>query len=320
MMDTIFKTDNLGRERMLDIIVQRLPDGTANIVKTSGLVTGKKSVTTTHVPLGIESANKRAMTMWKNEKYQGVLPMLAHKWEERKRFIQEPFFVQPKLDGVRILVSKDGGISRTGKVVKGTEHWGKHLSEGEYLDGECYSHGMSFESITSAFKTKPETLTFHVFDYYDMNRPHLHFFERMKHVTVKTIKVDHKEDIIQVHKDFVDEGYEGIMVRNPYSEYEPGKRSNNLLKLKNFETEEFKIIGVHEGSGRDKGTPVWECETETGETFSVRPEGSIETRKEAFNNRVDIIKNEKMLTVRYQNLTSGNVPRFPIGIAIRDYE
>jgi ATP-dependent DNA ligase len=320
MMDTIFKTDNLGRERMFDIVVERLSDGTANIVKTCGLVTGHKFVTTTHVPLGVESANKRAATIWKNEKYQGILPMLAHKWDEKKKFIKEPFFAQPKLDGVRIIVSKDGGISRTGKVVKGTEHWGKHLGVGEYLDGECYTHGMSFESITSAFKTKPETLTFHVFDYYDMNRPQLPFSQRMKYTTVKTVKVDHKKDILKVHKDFVDEGYEGIMVRNAESEYEPGKRSNNLLKLKNFETEEFKIIGVHEGSGRDKGTPVWECETETGEIFSVRPEGSLEMRKDAFNNSKKTIKDGKMLTVRYQNLTSGNVPRFPIGVAIRDYE
>ena len=28
----------------------------------------------------------------------------------------------------------------------------------------------------------------------------------------------------------------------------------------------------------------------------------------------------KMLTVRYQGLTNGNVPRFPIGVSVRDYE
>jgi DNA ligase-1 len=27
-----------------------------------------------------------------------------------------------------------------------------------------------------------------------------------------------------------------------------------------------------------------------------------------------------MLTVRFQNLTDKNVPRFPVGVAIRDYE
>ena len=28
----------------------------------------------------------------------------------------------------------------------------------------------------------------------------------------------------------------------------------------------------------------------------------------------------KMLSVRYQEMTDSNVPRFPVGIAIRDYE
>ena len=100
-MDTIIKTDAHGRERIFNIRVDRLRDGTANIVKTTGLVDGKKTTSTIHVPLGFNSASKRAMTIWKNKQESGVLPMLAHKWEDRKRYIQEPFYVQPKLDGVQ---------------------------------------------------------------------------------------------------------------------------------------------------------------------------------------------------------------------------
>lgn len=317
MMDTIIKIDSRGRERMFDIRVDRLRDGTANIVKTTGLVDGKKQTSIIHVPLGYDSAVKRATTMWKNQKETGVLPMLAHNYKDRGRYITEPCYVQPKLDGVRILVNNKGGISRTGKVVPGTEHWGRHLKDGEYLDGECYKHGMDFEAITSAFKTAPETLEFHVFDYYDVNRPNLTFEERMSHVTVDTRMVTAKEDLQAVHDAFTTRGYEGIMIRNPSGAYEPGKRSNYLLKMKMFETEEFTIVGVHEGTGRDAGTPVWECETGGG-TFSVRPEGTVEARREAFGRREEIVG--KKLTVRFQNLTAAGVPRFPIGIAIRDYE
>ena len=42
-------------------------------------------------------------------------------------------------------MSNKGGISRTGKIVPGTEHWGKGLKEGEYLDGECYDPTKTFE-------------------------------------------------------------------------------------------------------------------------------------------------------------------------------
>ena len=317
-METIFKTDARGRQRMFDIRVDRLRDGTANIVKTTGLVDGKKQTSVIHVPLGYDSAVKRAKTMWKNQHETGVLPMLAHKYEDRKRYVSEPMYVQPKLDGVRILVNNKGGISRTGKVVPGTEHWGKDLKDGEFLDGECYVHGMDFESITSAFKTAPEKLEFHVFDYYDVNRPHLTFEERMTHVTVETQLVRRKEDLRDVHDAFATRGYEGIMIRNPRSVYEPGKRTNGLLKMKMFETDEFTIVGVHEGTGRDIGTPIWECETKEKVRFSVRPEGSMESRREAFARRKDLVG--KMLTVRYQNMTAAGVPRFPVGIAIRDYE
>lgn len=317
-MDTIFKTDANGRERMFEIHVEKLKDGTANIVKTTGLVYGKKQQSIIHVPLGYKSALKRAQTMWNNQHNKDILPMLAHNYEDRMRYVNEPMYVQPKLDGVRILVNNKGGISRTGKSVPGTESWGKGLEDGEYLDGECYVHGMNFETITSLFKTHPEQLEFHVFDYYNVNKPHMTFEERMKYATVETRMIHDRADVYKAHESFTSRGYEGVMIRNPRSTYEPGKRSNGLLKLKSFNTEEFTIVGVHEGSGRDVGTPVWECQTESGDVFSVRPEGSIESRRKAFENKNEIIG--KKLTVKYQNMTTSGIPRFPVGIAIRDYE
>lgn len=314
-MDTIIKKDARGRERAFDIRVDRLPDGTANIVKTTGLVDGKKSTSVIHVPLGYESALKRARTVWTNQRDPAgmVLPMLAHKWDGKS---PGPFYVQPKMDGVRILVSNEGGISRTGKIVPGTAHWGAGLGPGEYLDGECYVHGRPFEEITSAFKTRPETLEFHVFDYHDAARPSLPFEERRARATVATLRVETAAEIEKAHGTFVAQGYEGIMIRTPEGIYEPGRRSRTLLKHKAFETEEFRVVGVHEGTGRDAGTPVWECETARGDRFSVRPEGTLAARKEALVNRSETM----WLTVRYQNMTAAGVPRFPIGVAIRDYE
>lgn len=104
-MSTVIKKDARGRDRVFEIRV-----GTANIIKTTGLVDGKKQTSVIHVPLGYESAKKRAATMLANQTHKGVLPTLAHTWEGKT---EGPFYVQPKLDGVRILVSRQGGISRT---------------------------------------------------------------------------------------------------------------------------------------------------------------------------------------------------------------
>jgi DNA ligase-1 len=317
-METIFKTDKNGKKRYFDISVEKLSDGTANIIKKTGMVGGKESVSTIHVKLGYDSALKRARTIWENQKEKPILPMLANKWEDRHKYISEPFYVQPKIDGVRLLVSNKGGISRTGKIVPGTEHLGKGLKEGEYLDGECYDPNKTFEEITSLFKTNPKALEFHVFDYFDTNQPDLTFDERLERVTVETRWVKKKSDLPIVHKQYMDAGYEGTMIREPSSVYEIGKRSNYLLKLKDFKTDEYKVIGMRECTGKDVGTPIWVCVTENGQEFTVRPEGTQEKRREMFKNGNKYI--DKMLTVKYQNLTDLGVPRFPVGIAFRDYE
>jgi ATP-dependent DNA ligase len=328
-MERLIKQDKYGHDRYIDIKVEDLKDGTADIVKTSGIVGSDKfSESRTNVKTGYEKALKRAQTMWNNEhtKCNQVLPMLANKWEDRKKYISQPFYVQPKLDGVRLLVSKDGGISRTGKVVPGTEILGKGLEEGQYVDGEAFDPNLNFEELTSTFKTDPLKLKFHVFDFFDLKKLDMTFEERW--AKVKSLKNSHyeyvettlvmlREHVPMVHKKHVEEGHEGTMIREASSVYEVGQRSNYLLKFKDFQTEEFPIVDVKEGTGREKGTAIWVCKV--GEQhFSARPEGTLEVRKKFLEEKDKYIG--KRLTVRFQNLTALGVPRFPIGVVVRDYE
>ena len=325
-MERLIREDKNGRKRFTDIRVEDLGDGTADIVKTTGMVGSEKVIESrTHVKTGYEKALARAKTMWNNEntKVTQILPMLANKWEDREKYISEPFYVQPKLDGVRLLVSKSGCFSRTGKIVKGVEHLTEKLGDTEWLDGECYAPGMNFEDLTSAFKMDPKSLEFHGFDYFDTKRPDLPFAERQRILkdktptVVDTILVPKKSEMFKYHKQFVEQGHEGIMIRDAMSTYEIGKRSNYLLKYKSFQTEEYPIVDVKEGTGREKGTAIWICKT--GEQhFSVKPEGTLERRREYLSEKEKYIG--KQLTVRFQNLTAIGVPRFPVGVAIRDYE
>src|SRR5210317_452108 len=327
-MNTIFTTDKNGKKRYLDIRVEEI-NGVWCIVKATGQVGGKEATSVTEVPLGFESATKRAKTMWKNAntKATAILPMLANKWEDRKNYISEPFYVQPKLDGVRLLVSKDGGISRTGKIVPGTEILGKGLKEGQYVDGEAFDPKLNFEELTSTFKTDPLKLKFHVFDYFDLSKLDMTFEERWK--KVKSLKNSHyeyvettlvmlREHVPMVHKKHVEEGHEGTMIRDMQSVYEVGQRSNYLLKYKDFQTEEYEVIGAKTGHGRDANAVVWVCKTKNGQEFTARPEGTIVQREEDYKYREKFMG--KMLTVRFQNLTALGVPRFPVGVVVRDYE
>lgn len=328
--ERLIRQDKNNRDRYIDIIVEDLKNGTADIVKKSGIVGSEKfTESRTNVKTGYDKAVMRARTMWNNEhtKCNQVLPMLANKWEDRRSYISEPFYVQPKLDGVRLLVSHEGGISRTGKIIPGTEVFGKGLKKGQYLDGECYDPNLTFEELTSLFKTDPLKLKFYVFDYFDLDKLDMTFEERWKHLRrlknplyeyVDTTLVKKKSQISKFHKEHVEKGYEGTMIRDRESVYEVGQRSNYLLKHKDFQTEEYEIVGAKTGHGRDADAVVWVCKNGDGHQFTVRPEGTILQREEQYRSREKFMG--KMLTVRFQNLTALNVPRFPVGVAIRDYE
>jgi hypothetical protein len=138
-------------------------------------------------------------------------------------------------------------------------------------------------------------------------------------VVVDTQLITEPEQVDNVHDEFTREGHEGTMYRTPGGIYKIRLRSRDLLKRKDFETEEYNIVDAVEADGKDKGTVIWVCEISPGGTrFNVRSRGTLAQRAKWWQEREEHIG--KMLTVRFQNLSDFNVPRFPVGLAFRDYE
>jgi len=135
-------------------------------------------------------------------------------------------------------------------------------------------------------------------------------------IMVRTEKVAALGDFQRLFAEFVEAGYEGIMLRNYVGEYAPNFRSNDLQKYKEFMEDEYRIIDFKEGEGRDSGAVIWVCETEDGKEFTARPRGSMEQRRAWFRDGEMYIG--KNLTVIYQELTEEGKPRFPVGKAVRD--
>ena len=135
-----------------------------------------------------------------------------------------------------------------------------------------------------------------------------------------------ENELNMYHDQAKSNGYEGIMLRHENGKYKQGpSRSSDLFKLKSMTENEYIIVGCKEGLGLDAGTVIWVCETEINTDnglekvqFAVRPKGSREERKQWFSESKKYIG--KPLTVRFQELTKDGIPRFPVGIAIRDYE
>jgi hypothetical protein len=135
-------------------------------------------------------------------------------------------------------------------------------------------------------------------------------------VLVRTEKVAALADFRRLFAEFVEAGYEGIMLRNAAGIYCANYRSNDLQKYKEFMEEEYRIIDFTQGEGRDAGAVIWVCETADGKVFTARPRGSLNQRRDWFNDGDKYIG--KNLTVIYQELTEEGKPRFPVGKCVRE--
>ena len=286
-----------------------------------------------------------------------VFPMLAHTYEpvhtnakNKKNDIVFPCYVQPKLDGLRCVCymvpnvssneSKVVAQSRTGAYFETVEHICAELrpillkNPGLILDGELYTADMPFEELAGLIKRKKtsdtnvnrQCIKYHIYDVVVDGVPFSERHDRVVQVVdgsnsthlevVDTRLIPNLNAFKQAFGEYVAAGYEGIMLRNAQGLYRQNYRSHDLQKYKEFVEAEYPIVGFKEADGRDKGTVVWVCTTAECRQFSVRPRGTQEQRRQWFQDGPQYVG--KLLTVIYQELSELNVPRFPVGKAIRD--
>ena len=267
-------------------------------------------------------------------------PMLAQSYEKHGKKLIYPCYAQPKLDGIRCLAKRKGNVvtlySRKGKILDLVPHINKALLEilkdGQCADGELYTHGWDFQKIISAIKKTNQNTTgiqYHIYDLPDMQDRSMSFVKRYNSfardriveasdclVAVDTPLIRTEEALMSYEDKSCNEGYEGIMARNVHSKYLFGYRSKDLLKVKRFLDEEYEIVDFTHGTSIELGCIVFVCKTKNDQTFSVRPVGTHEERKVMYNNGASYVG--KMLTVKYQELSNDGVPRFPVGLHIRE--
>lgn len=312
----------------------------------SGKNIGKKNETTPN-----EQAMAEAKAMWTkrvelgnfenindidNEVY--FSPMLAHKWEDRKDKIKYPVLVQPKLDGIRCIVKADGMWSRNGKKIVSAPHIYESLkplfetNPDLILDGELYADKFAndFNAICSLVKkTKPtsadldesaKSIQYWIYDVPSVDRVFNDRLSQLRWLSlpsncfrVPTYVAFDEKAVNDYYEEFVDNGYEGLMVRTD-EKYE-NKRSKSLLKHKSFIDEEYTILDVEEGIGNKTGMiGSFVFENKEGKRFNASPKFNWKECTIMWNDRANLIG--KSATVKYFNLTPDGVPRFPYVIKI----
>ncbi len=304
-------------------------------------------------------------------------PMAIHKWNENKEKIIFPAYIQPKLDGVRVLIKqKDNNIinninniiiySRKLKEYIGLDiiksacseifNYFSKIYKNEYviLDGELYNPEINFEKLIGFVRNENDKLLndiqFYIFDSFRVNNnmqiiPETFenrlnrlddLFKNLKSLKnskiiklVSTIIVNNETDIENNNNIFINEKFEGSVIRNKNGLYLSSTnremRTYDALKYKLFTDEEYPIKAITQGNkGKEIGAIKFILGLPDGNTFDATPNLTLENRRELYEkyknpNEFKKIK-DKMVTVRYQELTKNNVPRFAKVIAFRDYE
>lgn len=263
-------------------------------------------------------------------------------------------FSQPKLDGIRCIATKDGLFTRNGKEITAVPHIRMELGTffakypNAILDGELYNHAYKDDFNKIVHLVRKQNLTkehlaeskqmiqYHVYDipkietldeqslYSDrismMKARLVGYYVRKASNSVVIVPTDTVEDekhLDKLYSDYTLAGYEGQMIRidGPYE----NKRSAKLLKRKDFIDKEYTILGYDEGNGNRTGTiRNFLFKNKNGKEFTSNIKGTFEYLTELLHKAEGLIG--KKATVKYFNLTPDGVPRFPIVIAIRDYE
>lgn len=215
-------------------------------------------------------------------------------------------------------------------------------NEGLIMDGECYKHGYSLQQLNSVARTQVtavdyEVLQFYWYDIIDLNLdttaridkinklaksidlkffPERNFKEgELRIQLVPHIEVSGWDNIMKLHNKYVEEGWEGLVIRLQNSKYGPNKRTNDWIKVKCYKQDTFKVIGIEQGL-RYYDDMVFILETEEGKTFKAKPFGDQNQKIEYTLNFEEKYKNH-LGDVKYFYYSDENTPLQPSFIAFR---
>jgi DNA ligase-1 len=325
--------------------------------QTTTYVNAGKNIGKSNETTPLQQAELEARSAWEKQhdrkgyttyipEQKPFLPMLAKSYIDDGDKIIFPALAQPKLDGIRCIAYYDNKLdkvvfmSRGGKEFTTLQHLVPEVCplvkrDGLILDGELYNHKYKsdFQEIISLIKRDSPTkntslIQYHVYDSIDDADYNDRLGTLIKHIgdslhnvkLVPTHQISSRDEVQSYHDNFLKEGYEGMILRNYSGGYELNKRSRNLQKVKKFDSDEFVIVGAEENVGKQAGECTVLCQTKNGLVFGAKPQGSTEVRRKYWQDFQDGKLVGKKLTVSFFGYTNDGVPRFPVGVVVRDYE
>ena len=343
ILPTLYKPTKSGATQQLNISTYG-----SIIIVSFGQVDGKQQVKETlcngknlgrsNETTAQQQAKLEAQSKWDKKIKEGYsttieesstvnLPMKVHTYQEHSHKIKFPCFVSPKLNGVNAeyrLLPEPHVLSRGGEiypyVASRDDEVFAEMEKQEMLsvNGEIYLHGQHLQDIQSAVKKPSADKLQPNFWAFDLPHDYDEYQYRMQKITLSNIRsimvipANSHEEIYRYHKQFLENGYEGTIIRNSNGKYEYNTRSYDVLKLKDVMDAEFLIVDHNVDKN---GHPVFICEIDNGSNFKVKPKGTDAERKAILANIDDYLGH--WYKIEYEMLSRDLIPLKPVGIGLR---
>lgn len=281
----------------------------------------------------------------KTNQFGVIKPMLAKQYDKvtNSNIFEKSWLASRKLDGVRALFYyKNGEIHTASRGGTHYDYSTTHLRNYEplihffkahpnvILDGELFKRFKSLQEISGAARMELNAVDCQWLEYwvYDCYIPEMSAIDRVRFL-YENLKVpiyegedndepvkllEHQpisgfKNIMELHDKYVSEGFEGVVIRDPDKFYKPNGRTNDMIKVKKYQSSEFKVIGYKLGL-RGSEDMTFTCELEDGRTFEAMPVGNREIKQEYVDNFEAKYKNH-LAECTYFNFSNDGIPTQP---------
>ena len=286
-------------------------------------------------------------------------PQLCKVYNPDKFKWNKTWIAEPKFDGLRCIVAVEGweekktvrAYSRNGKPLWHLDHVLNEIREktGEesqlFFDGEVYStdwnQSMSVVKRSVSDHPNPTSIYYHVWDCLEsiewkLKKSNVSNADRKQRLAlvsggtyvevVQGVEVKSHDEFWTVYQSFLEQGYEGAILKDPEGPYELGRRSPYWLKQKPWTDADLTVIGAYAGEGKHVGRIgglVLEGEAEwKGRTYGIRTKvgtGFTDAEREYFQHLWDSKSLEgKIVEVTFQDITEDGAMRFPVYHRLRE--
>jgi DNA ligase-1 len=181
---------------------------------------------------------------------------------------------------------------------------------GLILDGEAYHHFWTLQQLNSVARTQKtakdlDVLQFYWYDIVDTNstfderwafmndiKDQLNLtFEPEREFKLGELRIQFVpqqlisgyDNMMKLHNEFVSEGWEGVVIRDPDKVYRPNGRTNDMIKIKKYRDDTFKVVDYELGL-RGSEDMVFIMELPDGRTFKAKPLGDRSQKEEYVEN------------------------------------